>query len=165
MQRHQEYATGTPRESQTCLDRWVTLCALESENHTQCSHSRNTFLSGPWGRSRASSRNYSWGSLTRVNSANVLDEGLRIGGRGRRMNLNVKISQMRRCFVCIENKCGTQLAQSQSAPDRPLLAPIYRWLGLEDHVGFNTNYNFCIWYHLVFWLHLYLGLSKGPQGY
>jgi hypothetical protein len=30
-------------------------------------------------------------SLTRVNSANVLDEGLRIEGRGRRMNSNVKI--------------------------------------------------------------------------
>jgi hypothetical protein len=30
-------------------------------------------------------------SLTRVNSANVLDEGLRIGGRGHRMNSNVKI--------------------------------------------------------------------------
>jgi hypothetical protein len=29
--------------------------------------------------------------LTRVNSANVLDEGLRIGGRGRRMNSKVKI--------------------------------------------------------------------------
>jgi hypothetical protein len=29
--------------------------------------------------------------VTRVNSANVLDEGLRIGGRGRRMNSKVKI--------------------------------------------------------------------------
>jgi hypothetical protein len=28
--------------------------------------------------------------LMRVNSANVLDEGLRIGGRGRQMNSNVK---------------------------------------------------------------------------
>jgi hypothetical protein len=28
--------------------------------------------------------------LTRVYSANVLDEGLRIGGRGRRMNSKVK---------------------------------------------------------------------------
>jgi hypothetical protein len=35
-------------------------------------------------------------SLMRVNSTNVLDEGLRIGGRGRRMNLKVKISQTRR---------------------------------------------------------------------
>jgi hypothetical protein len=32
---------------------------------------------------------------TRINSANALDEGLRLGGRGRRMNLKVKISQTR----------------------------------------------------------------------
>jgi hypothetical protein len=32
----------------------------------------------------------------RVSSANVLDEGLRIGERGRRMNSKVKISQTRR---------------------------------------------------------------------
>jgi hypothetical protein len=29
--------------------------------------------------------------MTRVNSANILDEGLRIGERGRRMNSKVKI--------------------------------------------------------------------------
>jgi hypothetical protein len=79
--------------------------------------------------------------LTRVNSANVLDEGLRIGGRGRRMNSKVKISQTRRGLVCIENKHGTQLAQSQSVPSRPLLVALYRWPGLKDLVGFNTNYN------------------------
>jgi hypothetical protein len=33
--------------------------------------------------------------VTRVNSANVLDEGLRIGGRGRQMNSKVKIRQTR----------------------------------------------------------------------
>jgi hypothetical protein len=88
--------------------------------------------------------------VTRVNSANVLDEGLRIGGRGRRMNSKVKISQTRRGLVCVENKRGTQLAQSQSVPGRPLLAPIYRWPGLEDPVGFNTNYSVCIRCHLVF---------------
>jgi hypothetical protein len=32
--------------------------------------------------------------LTRVNSVNVLDEGLRIEGRGRQMKLKVKVSQM-----------------------------------------------------------------------
>jgi hypothetical protein len=32
-------------------------------------------------------------SLTRVNSANVLDEGLRIGGIGRRMNSKVKVNR------------------------------------------------------------------------
>jgi hypothetical protein len=88
--------------------------------------------------------------VTRVNSANVLDEGLRIGGRGRQMNSKVKISQTRRGLVCVENKRGTQLAQSQSGPGRPLLAPIYRWPGLEDPVGFNTNYSVCIRCHLVF---------------
>jgi hypothetical protein len=100
--------------------------------------------------------------LTRVNSANVLDEGLRIRGRGRRMNSKVKISQTRRGLVCIKNKHGTQLAQSQSVPGRPLLAPLYRWLGLEEPVGFNTNYNVCIRYHLVFRLHLCLGLPNRP---
>jgi hypothetical protein len=34
--------------------------------------------------------------LTRVNSTNVLDEGLRIEGIGRRMNSKVKVSQTRR---------------------------------------------------------------------
>jgi hypothetical protein len=79
--------------------------------------------------------------LTRVNSANVLDEGLRIGGRGRLMNSKVEVSQIRRDYACIENKRGAQLAQSQSVPGRPLLAPIYRWPGLKDPVGFNTNYS------------------------
>jgi hypothetical protein len=79
--------------------------------------------------------------LTRVNSANVLEEGLRIGGRGRWMISKVEISQKRQDLVCIKNKRGTQLAQSQSFPGRPLLVPIYRWPGLDDPVGFNTNYN------------------------
>jgi hypothetical protein len=92
----------------------------------------------------------SLGQVTGVNLANVLDEGLRIRGRGHRMNSKVRISQTRRDLVCVENKRGTQLAQSQSVPGRPLLAPIYRWPGLEDPVGFNTNYNICIRYHLVF---------------
>jgi hypothetical protein len=88
--------------------------------------------------------------LMRVNSANVLDEGLRIGGRGRQINSKVKISQTRRGLVCTENKRGTQLAQSQSVTGRPLLAPIYRWPDLEGPVGFNTNYNVCTRHHLVF---------------
>jgi hypothetical protein len=102
--------------------------------------------------------------LTRVNSANILDEGLRNDERGRLMNSKVKISQKRRGLVCIENKRDTQLAQSQSVPGRPLLAPIYRWPGLKDPVGFNTNYNVCIRCHLVFRLHLCLGLPNGPRG-
>jgi hypothetical protein len=83
----------------------------------------------------------------RVNSTNVLDEGLRIGGRGRRMNLNVKISQTR----CVSRiSVVLNLAQSQSVPSQPLLAPIYRWPGLKEPVGFNTNYSVRIQYQLVF---------------
>jgi hypothetical protein len=103
--------------------------------------------------------------LTRVNLANVLDEGLRIGGRGRQMNLKVKVGQTRQVLMCIENKRGTQLSQSQSVPGWPLLAPLYRWPGLEEPVGFNTNYNVCIRCHLAFRLQLCLGLPNGPQGY
>jgi hypothetical protein len=79
--------------------------------------------------------------LTRVNSTNVLDEGLMIRGRGRQINSKVKVSQTSRDYACIKNKRGIQLAQSQSVPGRPLLAPIYRWPGLKDPVGFNTNYS------------------------
>jgi hypothetical protein len=108
--------------------------------------------------------------LTRVNSTNVQDEGLRIGGRGRQMNSKVKISQTRRvsrinvvinCCVhhlmqrrglCSISKKKSRinvvlnLAQSQSVPGRPLLAPIYRWPGLKDPVRFNTNYSIHIRY-------------------
>jgi hypothetical protein len=66
------------------------------------------------------------------------------------MNSKVRISQTRRVYACIENKRGIQLAQPQFVPGRPLLAPIYRWPGLKDPVGFNTNYNVLIRYHLVF---------------
>jgi hypothetical protein len=103
--------------------------------------------------------------VTRVNSTNVLDEGLRIGGRGHRMNSKVKIRKTKRGLTCIENKHSTQLSQSQSVPGQPLLAPLYRWLGIEGPVGFNTNYNVCIRCHLIFRLHLCLGLPNGPQGY
>jgi hypothetical protein len=78
------------------------------------------------------------------------------------MNSKVKISQTRRDLVCIKNKRGTQLAQSQSVPGQPLLTPIYMWSGLKELVGFNTNYIVCIRHHLVFRLHLCLGLSNGP---
>jgi hypothetical protein len=81
------------------------------------------------------------------------------------MNSKVKISQTRRGIMWIENKRGTQLAQSQSVPDRPLLSPIYRWPGPEDLVRFNTNYNVGIRCHLVFRLYLCLGLPNGPRGY
>jgi hypothetical protein len=74
----------------------------------------------------------------RVNSTNVLDEGLRIEGIGRQMNSKIKISQTRRVSRI---SVVLNLAQSQSVSGRPLLAPIYRWPGLKDPVGFNTNYN------------------------
>jgi hypothetical protein len=77
-------------------------------------------------------------SLIRVNSINVLDEGLRIKGIGHRMNSKVKISQTR--HVSRINMV-VNLAYSQSVPDRPLLAPIYRWLGLKDPIGSDTYYN------------------------
>jgi hypothetical protein len=70
------------------------------------------------------------------------------------MNSKVKVSQTRHDYACIENKCGIQLAQSQSVPSRPLLAPIYRWPGLKDSVGFNRNYSIRIRYQLVFRLYL-----------
>jgi hypothetical protein len=82
----------------------------------------------------------------RVNSTNVLDEGLRIGGIGRRINSKVKISQTRhisRINVVVN------LAYSQSVPDQPLLTPIYRWSGLKELVGFNTYYNICIRHRLI----------------
>jgi hypothetical protein len=31
------------------------------------------------------------------------------------------------------------LAQSRCVPGRPLLAPIYRWPGLKDPFGFDTD--------------------------
>jgi hypothetical protein len=103
--------------------------------------------------------------MTRVNSANILDEGLRIGGRGRRMNSKVEVSQTRRNYACIENKRSTQLAQSQSVPGRSLLAPIYRWPGLKDPTGFNTNYSVRIRYQLVFRLCLMIGpILMGLRG-
>jgi hypothetical protein len=78
--------------------------------------------------------------VTRVKSTNVQDEGLRIGGRGRRMNSKVKISQTRRVSR-ISLVLNLAQSQSQSVPSRPLLAPIYRWPGLKEPVGFNTNYS------------------------
>jgi hypothetical protein len=78
------------------------------------------------------------------------------------MNSKVKIRQTRRGLMCVENKRSTQLALSRSVPGWPLLVPLYKWPGLEDPVGFNINYNLCIGCHLVFRLHLSLGLSNGP---
>jgi hypothetical protein len=85
--------------------------------------------------------------MTRVNLTNILDEVLRIWGIGRQMNSKVKISQIRRVSKI---SVLLNLAQSQSVPGRPLLAPIYRWPGLKGPVRFNTNYSVRIRYQLIF---------------
>jgi hypothetical protein len=82
----------------------------------------------------------------RVNSTNVLDEGLRIGGIGHRMNSKVKISQTRRVSRI---NVLVNLAYSQSVPNWPLLARIYRWPGLKEPVGSDTYYNVCIRHGLI----------------
>jgi hypothetical protein len=76
--------------------------------------------------------------VTRVNSTNVQDGGLRIGGIGRRTNSKVKVSQTRRVSRI---NMVINLAYSQSVPNRPLLAPIYRWPGLKEPVGFDTYWS------------------------
>jgi hypothetical protein len=53
---------------------------------------------------------------------------------------------------------GVNLACFQSIPHRPLLAPIYRWPGLKDRVGSDTDYSIDIQHELVFRLVLQLGL-------
>jgi hypothetical protein len=63
------------------------------------------------------------------------------------MNSKVKISKTR----CVSRiSVVLDLAQSQSVPSWPLLAPIYRWPGLKEPVGLNTNYNIPLRYRLVF---------------
>jgi hypothetical protein len=84
--------------------------------------------------------------LTRVNSTNVQDEGLWIGGIGCWMNSKVKINQTR----CVSRiNMVVNLAYSQSVPDRSLLAPICRWLGLKEPVGSDTYYNIDIGHILI----------------
>jgi hypothetical protein len=76
--------------------------------------------------------------MMRVNSTNVQYEGFRIRGVGRRMNLKVK-SVKTRCVSKVN--IGVNLSCFQSVPYHPLLAPIYRWPGLKDREGSNTDYN------------------------
>jgi hypothetical protein len=93
--------------------------------------------------------------VTRVNSTNVQYKGLRIGGVGRQMNSKVNQSNK----VCIESKRRVNLACFQSIPLRLLLAPIYRWPGLKDREGSDTDYNIDIRHELVFQLALQLSLA------
>jgi hypothetical protein len=70
--------------------------------------------------------------------------------------LEGKISQT----MCVSKvNVGVNLACFQSAPHRPLLAPIYRWPGLKDREGSDTDYNIGIRHELVFRLALQLGLA------
>jgi hypothetical protein len=94
--------------------------------------------------------------LTRVNSINVQDKGLRIGGIGHRINSKVKISQTRRVSRI---NVVINLAYSQFVPDQPLLAPIYRWPGLKEPVGSDTYYNVSIRHGLVLRLRIFFGPS------
>jgi hypothetical protein len=82
----------------------------------------------------------------RVNSTNVQYEGLRIGGVGRRMNSKVKSVKQGVSKVNVR----VNLACFQSVPHRPLLAPIYRWPGLKDREGSDTDYNIDIRHKLIF---------------
>jgi hypothetical protein len=60
--------------------------------------------------------------------------------------LEGKISQTRRVSRV---NVVVDLAYFLSVPDRPLLAPIYRWPGLKEPVGFDTYYNIDIRHRLV----------------
>jgi hypothetical protein len=54
---------------------------------------------------------------------------------------------------------GVNLACFQSIPHRPLMAPVYRWPGLKDREGSDTDYNIDIRHELVFRLALQLALA------
>jgi hypothetical protein len=70
--------------------------------------------------------------------------------------LEGKTSQTR----CVSKvNVGVNLACFQSVPYHPLLAPIYRWPGLKDRKGSDTDYNIDIRHELVFQLALQLGLA------
>jgi hypothetical protein len=58
------------------------------------------------------------------------------------MNSKVKISQTRRVSRI---NVVVNLTSSQSVPDRLLLTPIYRWPGLKDLVGSDTQYQYTRW--------------------
>jgi hypothetical protein len=67
-----------------------------------------------------------------------------------------KVSQTR----CISKvNVGVNLACFQFIPNRPLLARIYRWPGLKDRDGSDTDYNIVIRHELVFRLALQPGLA------
>jgi hypothetical protein len=99
--------------------------------------------------------------LTRVNLTNVLDEGLRIGEIGRRMNSKVKsVKQgVYRKYVGVEP--GLLSICPSPSPPGPY---IYRWSGLEDREGSDIDYNIDIRHELVFRPVLQSGLAKRASG-
>jgi hypothetical protein len=94
-------------------------------------------------------------AVTRVNSANVQYEGLRIGGVGHRINSKVNQSNK----VCIESKRKSKLGSLSICPLPSPPGPIYRWSGLKDREGSDIDYNIDIRHELVFRLVLQLGLA------
>jgi hypothetical protein len=99
------------------LGRWATLRALESMNYTQCSYSRNTFLSGPRRRSHASSRDHTWSSKN----------------RGVRWD-NFYKSASRWCR-CTRWGKGRSTRQSHSISAKPTKLPQYSSLSMIFHSG------------------------------
>jgi hypothetical protein len=66
--------------------------------------------------------------------------------------------------MCAESNLDANLACFQSVPLRPLLDPIYRWLGLKDREGSGTYYNIGIRHELVSRFGLHLGLAQRASG-
>jgi hypothetical protein len=72
----------------------VPLASLVAqEEHVDVNFIRNNNFNNNAYRNNFASNNYRL-YLTRVNSTNVLDKGLRIGGRGRRMNSKVRLVEI-----------------------------------------------------------------------
>jgi hypothetical protein len=55
--------------------------------------------------------------------------------------LESRVSDKQGQYFVLRVKLESILAKSRCVPDRPLLAPFYRWPGLEEPVRFDTNYN------------------------
>jgi hypothetical protein len=63
------------------------------------------------------------------------------------MNSKVENSDKQGKTWCVLKIILESSAQSQCVPGRLLLAPIYRWLGLEDPVGFDTDPSYMMVYN------------------
>jgi hypothetical protein len=77
--------------------------------------------------------------VKRVNLGNVLDEELRIGGRGRRRNSKVK-DQTNKVKLAILLRQSQYYKLNLGVPScGPLLTRLYRWPGVKVQVGFDTD--------------------------